>query len=400
MRLVAAASVLVIAGLATFGLLARSVESHEALSQRLDVQSWAPPYFEGRVALFATAQQDPLLAAMRAEGGEPLRVGDYTYRTSPARVTLGRRLFESYDWGTSGYWRPTTRFIFYALGAESAEDLRARYGLLVDRSGALIGLTGLVAADGRLDYGWSCALCHSGLDSEGNAVPGSPNHQLDYGRIYHRGMVDHPSRPAVIGPMVDRDTPLADLISLGPGRIDMNQDRSPNPVKIPSLWGLRTSRSGMYANGSVDNIWMGIAHNGGPFPPSELVEAVVAYVLSLDPPPNPRAAGDAATRGRAIFARADCASCHAGPYYTNGEVIPLERIGTNPARVKMELPKGYRVPSLRRLDLQKLFLHDGSITSLADLFSRDRLRAVPGHEYGLDLSKAERQDLVAFLLAL
>lgn len=401
MRSIAAALLLV--GVASSGLAAQHAESaepHESVMQRLDLQNWVPSWFKGRVPLFIEARQDPLIAAMRKETWELVTIGDYSYRTSPTRVELGRRLFETYDWGTAGLWRPELRFIFYALDVDSAEDLEAKYGILVDREGALIGLRGHASPDGLVDYGWSCALCHTGLGPKKEAVPGSPNHRLDYGRMYHRALVEHPSRPSVIGPMLDRDTPLAALKSLGPGRIDINADRTTNAVKIPALWGLRASRSGMFANGSVDNIWMGIAHNGGPFPSSEFLEAVVAYVLSLEPPLNPRAGDPSAVLGKEVFERAGCVSCHSGPYYTDGEVIPLEVIGTNPARVAMELPKGYRVPSLRRLDLQQLFLHDGSITSLPDLFSRDRLKTVPGHLYGLDLTEKERGELVAFLLSL
>jgi cytochrome c peroxidase len=110
--------------------------------------------------------------------------------------------------------------------------------------------------------------------------------------------------------------------------------------------------------------------------------------------------GESEARGEDAFKHAGCRSCHSGPYYTNGEVIPLDVIGTDPARARQEFPKGYRVPTLRRLDLVRLFLHDGSVGSLADMFSRGRLASSPGHEYGLDLSEEEKKDLVAFLLSL
>lgn len=126
----------------------------------------------------------------------------------------------------------------------------------------------------------------------------------------------------------------------------------------------------------------------------------MAYVLSLEPPSNPAPRGESEQRGEVVFKREGCPACHSGPYYTSGEVIPLEVIGTDPARVRQEFPRGYRVPTLRRLDLLRLYLHDGSIHSLPDLFSRERLGAVPGHEYGLDLSKEETRDLVAFLRSL
>jgi cytochrome c peroxidase len=101
-----------------------------------------------------------------------------------------------------------------------------------------------------------------------------------------------------------------------------------------------------------------------------------------------------------VFGAAGCASCHAGPDYTSGEVIPLPVIGTDGARAAVEFPKGYKVPSLRRLDLQSLFLHDGSVDSLALLFSKERLNRIKGHEYGLDLPPGDKEDLVAFLLSL
>ena len=58
----------------------------------------------------------------------------------------------------------------------------------------------------------------------------------------------------------------------------------------------------------------------GSMPSDEDVEAMVAYLKTLEPPPNPfRGPGDscsdAAERGREIFLseRANCAACHNGP---------------------------------------------------------------------------------------
>ncbi len=400
MSAIAVLVVLCAAAVAVGAPLARQAETHEEVVRRLDAEAWAPPSFAG-VEPFRPQDHEPLIAAMREEPFTLVRAGAYEYRTSPARVELGRRLFAGYDWGTAEYWRPAQRFTFFALEAATPGALEERWGILIDRQGKPTGITAREASDGRIDYGWSCALCHAGHDADGRPVPGAPNHRLDYGAIHHRAIVAHPSRPSAPGPgILDRDTPIADLIALRPGRLDMNGDRVVNPVKIPALWGLRSNRSGIFANGSVGNIWMGIAHNGGPFPASDLIEAIVAYVLSLDPPPNPRPQGDREARGRGIFEREGCASCHAGPDYTNGEVIPIEAIGTDAARARVEFPKGYRVPTLRRLDLQRIFLHDGSVASLGALFTRERLRTAPGHPFGLTLDETEREDLVAFLLSL
>ena len=376
-------------------------ETFSRLNERLAEENWVPDYFAGNVPVFNPATEELLLRKMQAEPFTLVQAGPYEFRSSPKRVEMGRRLFHHYNWGSTAYWAPSQRYAFYALGISTREELQERYGILAPPEGSLTGLVGLATSEGRVDFGWSCAICHAGPGRDGRPVAGSPNHFYNYGQFHARGLTEHVPRPEGALPgLIDKDTPVANLASLGPGRIDMNGDRTENPVKIPALWGLREIKEGMFANGSVGNLWLGVPHNGGPFPASELLEAVIAYVLSLEPPANPRPKGEAEVRGEQIFEHAACGACHAGPYYTNGEVIPLEEIGTDPKRARMELPKGYRVPTLLRLDLQRLFLHDGSLTSLPELFSRDRLQRVPGHEYGLDLSQRERDDLVAFLLSL
>lgn len=379
-----------------------SGSSFSALVQKLEGGNWAPPYFAGRVTIFNPAEEDRRLVEMAAEPPTMLEVGMYSYRISPKRADEGRRLFFVYDFGTADNWRSNERYMFYALGATSAEDLRARFGILIEPRGHLMGIVGMPSPDGRLDYGWSCAMCHAAVGPDGGVIPGAPNHSYDSGRIRHRGLVENDPHPAYAGPgYVDRDVPVESLATLGPGRMDRNGDRIDNPVKIPSLWGLKAIRSGLFANGSGANFWFALSrHNGGVHPASEYMEALIAFLLALEPPRNPKERGEAESQGESVFRKAGCGSCHAGPYYTNGEVVPVEVIGTDAARVRQEFPKGYRVPSLRRLDLDRLFLHDGSVKSLPDLFSRRRLAAVKGHVYGLDLSEEEKKSLVAFLLSL
>ncbi len=76
----------------------------------------------------------------------------------------------------------------------------------------------------------------------------------------------------------------------------------------------------------------------------------------------------------------------------------------------------YKIPSLRGLWYRGLFGHDGSVSSLEDWFDPRRLeddyvptgwkgpgvekRAVPGHEYGLDLSPDDKEALIAYLKTL
>lgn len=143
----------------------------------------------------------------------------------------------------------------------------------------------------------------------------------------------------------------------------------------------------------------------------------MAFLLSLRPPANPRAPGELEARGAAVFQAQRCQRCHAPPYYTTGLVIPWEVIHTDPDRIRNGYPKGYRVASLLRLDLMKLYLHDGSLTALEQLFDpartsplfeppgipdgrRKRGAGVRGHEYGLLLPPEERAALIAFLRSL
>ena len=158
--------------------------------------------------------------------------------------------------------------------------------------------------------------------------------------------------------------------------------------------------------------------------------------FGLREPENPNKADDRSKRGAIVFARAGCAACHTPPDYTNGMLIPVDgytppekafkelqimrgvRVGTDPG-LPLRTRKGtgyYKVPSLRGLWHRQLIEHSGSIASLEDWFDRKRLaadyvpsgwkgpgvkhRAVPGHEFGLDLPPEDRQALIAFLRTL
>jgi hypothetical protein len=98
--------------------------------------------------------------------------------------------------------------------------------------------------------------------------------------------------------------------------------------------------------------------------------------------------------------------------------ISKRRVGTDPG-LAMKTRKGtgyYRVPTLRGLWYRGLYEHSGSVASLEDWFDSRRLRqdyvpsgwrgpgvmkrAVPGHDFGLDLSVEEKKALIAFLKTL
>jgi len=123
------------------------------------------------------------------------------------------------------------------------------------------------------------------------------------------------------------------------------------------------------------------------------VDDLLAYLNELQPPTPPwrDMPSAAAKRGAAIFRSADraCSSCHAGPYFTDGE---LHDVGTG-SRSDGDAP--YNTPSLRHLYLRTRFLHDGRVSSLDALLQGPHApRRVSGAR---PLSEQERSDLIEYL---
>jgi hypothetical protein len=168
----------------------------------------------------------------------------------------------------------------------------------------------------------------------------------------------------------------------------------------------------------------------------EVLYAIGAYLMSLEPPKNPEVGpADLVGRGREIFSRETCVECHVPPNYTSGKLtlaqgftppadhpnqadIVNRSVGTDPG-LAMKTRKGtgfYKIPSLRGVWYRPVLLHDGSVGSLEEMFDLDRLkpdhvpggwkgpgvtkRAIPGHPFGLGLNMEDRQALLAFLRSL
>jgi hypothetical protein len=163
--------------------------------------------------------------------------------------------------------------------------------------------------------------------------------------------------------------------------------------------------------------------------------ALALYLYSLKPPKNLNRFDGAARRGKTIFKREGCEQCHAAPLYTSNKLVAVDgfkppsqgdiaadvipvRVGTDP-RYALETRKGtgyYKVPSLKGVWYRGPFGHNGSAATLEEWFNPERMRAdyvpggfrgydgkarsIPGHTFGLQLSAAERRDLIAFLRTL
>ena len=169
--------------------------------------------------------------------------------------------------------------------------------------------------------------------------------------------------------------------------------------------------------------------------PDEALYALALYIYSLKPPPNPNAFDEKTQAGQKIFAREGCIGCHVPPLYTSNKLTLAQgfdppkdtppaldilriSVGTDPG-LALKTRKGtgyYKVPSLKGVWYRGHYLHDGSAASLEEMFDPDRLKethvpggyvptgekthAIQGHEFGLKLLPAEREQLLAFLRTL
>ena len=127
-----------------------------------------------------------------------------------------------------------------------------------------------------------------------------------------------------------------------------------------------------------------------------------------------------------------CAGCHPSPLYTNNKLSPAPgfrvpkdllltddvmsaSVGTDPA-LATQTRRGtgfYKVPSLRGVWYRTAFSHSGQADTLEEWLDPARLKLdyvpkgfhvgpgpIKGHEFGLNLSPADRTALIAFLKTL
>ena len=193
---------------------------------------------------------------------------------------------------------------------------------------------------------------------------------------------------------------------------------------------------------------VGVLARYGDFRPADLIQpgassrysdeqlyALALYIYSLKPPENPNKLDAMATRGQKVFKREGCGGCHTPPLYTNNkltiaegfkapeedsskyDILPFS-VGTDPnLALRTRRATGYyKVPSLKGVWYRSPFEHNGSVATLEDWFDPRRLRddyvptgyrphgvkthAVKGHEFGLQLSRQDKQALIAFLKSL
>jgi len=126
--------------------------------------------------------------------------------------------------------------------------------------------------------------------------------------------------------------------------------------------------------------------------PSEDVAAIATYLKTLKLPPpldDLRGTRDPAAieRGRLVFDRRICATCHAPPHYTSSDVYD---VGLRDSQGVKE----FNPPSLRGVSHRGPFFHDSRASTLEDVFQKY------GHPSDSPYSPGEVRDLSAFLRSL
>lgn len=136
----------------------------------------------------------------------------------------------------------------------------------------------------------------------------------------------------------------------------------------------------------------------GPQPTDDDASAMLAYLQSLELPPNPFRAKDgslsrAAERGKIVFHsdKAACATCHSGPHFTDGQI---HDVGLGSPRDRY---KGFNTPSLLGVYGKVKLLHDGRVDSLEAVLTGPH---APEKVAGSKLSDADVTDLVEYLKSL
>lgn len=314
-------------------------------------------------------------------------------------------------------------------GSISLTDPQTTLALL--QLNAVVGIKGQVSTTTagalKLDrVGITCALCHSTVDNSfapgiGNRLDGYPNRDLDPGFIIS------------LSPSLTADQ-KAVYASWGKGMYDprFNHDGLNNPVVIPPAFGLyglpkaiftgdgdvahesvgpvaywnryvAVTQMGGHGKFNDDRISFNVDNiGGGADLVTDKLPALQAYQFSLAAPQAPAGSFDAtaAARGKVLFnSKAQCATCHSGPRFTdvtNGGMLHPQSasVATDKDYVNRSATKQWRVTPLKGIWQHPPYFHDGSAATLSAVVDRYNTSK------SLGLTSEEKKDLTEYLKSL
>lgn len=363
----------------------------------------------------------------------------------PTLVAEGKEIFRFDTFGDDAFWTDTLR-IHDVITADVTPALALSLGVQVDidaipasvqaaiaagqvdlqspattvallKMGAVVGLMGHVETiDGRdtlTSIGVTCAFCHSTVDNSfapgiGHRQDGFANTKLNPGAIIATSPALNDAQRAVYsswGPglydprfSIDgKNTPIVIPPAYGLARVSHETFTGDGPV---SYWNAYVAVTQMHGRGNFTDSRLGIVRTASPDLVTSKLPALRAYQLSIKAPAPPAGSFDvaASTRGRELFnGKARCSSCHVGIALTDinlGRRHAAEETGMDPAYAMRTAEKRYRTTPLRGLWQHAPYFHDGSAATLEEVVEHYRTRL------GLQLTTAERQDLVEYLKSL
>jgi mono/diheme cytochrome c family protein len=381
-------------------------------------------------ALLGAALAALLLACGDDGPGEP----------DPGQITSGQDIFRFDTFGDETFWTDTLR-IHEVISAGVSPTTALSVGLKVDadalppgtlesadlnspattvallKLNAVVGLKGTVETIAGRDtltrVGVTCALCHSTVNNSvqagiGQRLDGWPNLDLNPGAII------------ALSPALS-DAQKVVYNSWGPGKYDAryNFDGQNDPAVIPPAYGLDGVNSvtftgdgdrpaywnryvavtQMHGHGSFTESRLGISVSNPPDQVESKLPDLEAYQLSLSAPAAPPGSFDAAAaaRGQTVFTGpGQCATCHAGPTFTdaNTRLHPPTEVPTDPVHAERSATGMYRTTPLRALWAHAPYFHDGSAATLEEVVDRyDSAK-------NLQLTPQQRSDLVEYLKSL
>lgn len=130
----------------------------------------------------------------------------------------------------------------------------------------------------------------------------------------------------------------------------------------------------------------------GPAPSDDDLDALLAFLQTLDHVPPVKTEPEAVRRGEQVFQSRRCNECHKPPDFTADEVYEVGLESSD------DTYKGFNPPSLRGVGRRAPFLHDGRAQTLDEVLKvHHRPSLVNGQR---DVTDRERADLIEYLKSL
>ncbi len=256
-----------------------------------------------------------------------------TFRAIPAANAVevsneflrdGEQDFFYETWGMEAYpLYPPTDFVRTLMRDDPMfGDQLSRFGMLRDPNDEFpIGLKPGTRNPGRLHE--TCSGCHAARLPDGRIWSGAPNTGFDFEglrRALHERWVAAGNEPYSAPEELRRQG----LCGPGRTRADGHEDPVVIALDYPAIYDLGLRRALNYAGTGRDarsEILLSLFGSGlgapnpettvAPFPAVETLAPFVAYFSSRKPPPAPQRDAALVERGRAVFEREKCGSCHA-----------------------------------------------------------------------------------------